>query len=595
MKRTLLLLGNVFVGAGFIFAQQTPVSQSPLNKNVVLEELTGINCQYCPDGHLRAQNLANANPGRVILVNVHAGGYANPGAGQPDFRTTDGTALDGFFDPSGYPAGAVQRTPFGTETVLATGRGNWNGMATSTLAQASPVNVAMNAQIDAATRQLTLTVEMFYTTPQAAGTTHYLNIGMLQNNVEGPQVGASLNPNAILPNGKYNHQHVFRGFINAGGTWGESIDASQTGVITKTVTMTLPTAMAGVDLNLGELEFFAFVHEGHNQYNNSKIITGAQVDPTFTNVPGATVTAQSIVNEMNICAGEQVTPVIKVKNTGNTVTAISFSASINGGTAQTFDWTGNIPFYGTQEITLPAMTFTPQATNNVVVTVTSVNGGAGAIGSIASSTKAIQVGATSPTTNLVVKVTTDRYGSETSWKIKDANGAVVAQGGPYTDAAASGSYPQPDVNVTVPNGCYDLEVNDAYGDGFDSGYGNGKVELVAFSTVVSDISNFPSGSSMMDAFQVNEVAGLEEAENVLALNVYPNPASDVINVEYNAVAGNYTVSLLDLQGRVIFSSDANNVAGTQTTAVPVSNIASGSYIVKVSGNGISKVQNVVIK
>jgi hypothetical protein len=595
MKRTLLLLGNVFVGAGFIFAQQTPVSQSPLNKNVVLEELTGVNCQFCPDGHLRAQNLANANPGRVILVNVHAGGYATPGAGQPDFRTTDGTALDGFFDPTGYPAGTVQRTPFGTETVLATGRGNWNGMATTALAQASPVNVAMNATIDAASRVLTLTVEMFYTTPQAAGTTHYLNIGMVQNNVEGPQVGASLNPNAILPNGKYNHQHVFRGFINAGGTWGESIDASQTGVITKTVTMTLPAAMAGVDLNLGELEFFAFVHEGHNAYNNSKIITGAQIDPSFTNVPGATVNAQSIINEMNVCAGEQVTPVIKVKNTGNTVTAISFSASINGGTAQTFDWTGSIPFYGTQEITLPAMTFTPQATNNVVVTVTSVNGGAGSVGTVATSTKAIQVGSIAPSTNLILKVTTDRYGSETTWKIRNASGSVIAAGGPYTDGAASGSFPQPDVNIFAPNGCYDLEVNDSYGDGFDSGYGNGKIELIAFSTVVSDVSTFTSGSMVVDAFQVNEVAGLDEAENALSLNVYPNPASDVINVEFTAVNGEYTVSLLDLQGRVIYTSAPNNAAGTQTTAVPVSNVASGSYIVKVTGNGVSNVQNVVIK
>jgi hypothetical protein len=55
MKKTLLILGNVILGAGFSFAQQTPVSQSPLNKNVVLEELTGINCGYCPDGHKRSR------------------------------------------------------------------------------------------------------------------------------------------------------------------------------------------------------------------------------------------------------------------------------------------------------------------------------------------------------------------------------------------------------------------------------------------------------------------------------------------------------------------------------------------------------------
>jgi hypothetical protein len=596
MKRTLLILGNVILGAGFSFAQQTPVSQTPQNKNVVLEELTGINCQYCPDGHLRAKQIADANPGRVVLVNIHAGGYATPGAGQPDLRTTAGTALDAFFDPTGYPAGAVQRTAFGTETVLATGRGNWTSQVTARLAEASPVNLAMNATIDAATRELTLNVEMFYTSPFAAGTNHYLNIGYVQNNYEGPQTaGATYNPNAVLPNGNYLHQHMFRGFLNAGGTWGEAIDASQTGVITRTVTFTLPASISAVDLNLGELQFFAFLHEGQNTYTNSKIISAAEVTPTFTNVPGSTVSAQSIVNEMNVCVGEQVTPVIKVKNTGNTVTAISFSASINGGTPQTFDWTGSIPFYGTQEITLPAMSFTPLATNSVVVTVTSVNGGAGAIGSIASSTKTISVGAISGTNDVTVKITTDQWGSETTWQIKNAAGTVLSSGGPYIDAAAAGTFPQANVNVSLPNGCYDLVVNDSYGDGFDSGYGNGKIEVVSGTISVSDVSNFPTGSSALDAFQTNAVAGLEDIENAIAMNVYPNPASDVVNVEFTGNNGNYSVSLLDLQGRVIYSTVSNNVVGNQTITVPVSEVAGGSYIVKVSGNGVSKVQNVVIK
>lgn len=597
MKRTLLILGNVILGAGFSFAQQTPVSQTPQNKNVVLEELTGINCQFCPDGHVRAKQIADANPGRVVLVNIHAGGFAGPGAGQPDLRTPAGTALDVFFAPTGYPAGAVQRTPFGTETVIATGRGNWVGQVNSRLAESSPVNVAMNATIDAATRVVTLNVEMFYTTPQAAGTNHYLNIGYVQNNFEGPQSGAQAwNPTAIQANGNYLHQHIFRGFLNAGGTWGEAIDASQTGVITRTVTYTLPATINATEVNIGELQFFAFLHEGQNTYTNSRVLTAAEVTPTFTNVPGATVSAQSIVNEMNVCAGEQVTPVIKVKNIGNDVTSISFSTSINGGTPTTYDWSGPaIPFYGTKEITLPAMSFTAVASNSVVATVTSVNGGTGAIGSIASSSKTIFVGSVSPTNNVIVKVTCDRYGSETSWQIKDAAGAVVSSGGPYTDAAANGTYPQPDVNVTLPNGCYDLVVNDAYGDGFDSGFGNGKIEVVSTATVVSDVSNFPSGPSLSDAFQTNAVAGLEEVESTIAMNVYPNPASDEVNVEFSGNNGNYSVSLLDLQGRVIYTTVSNNVVGNQTITVPVSAVASGSYIVKVSGNGVSKVQNVVIK
>ena len=79
------------------------------------------------------------------------------------------------------------------------------------------------------------------------------------------------------------------------------------------------------------------------------------------------------------------------------------------------------------------------------------------------------------------------------------------------------------------------------------------------------------------------------------MSVYPNPASEEVNVEFTGNNGNYSVSLLDLQGRVIYTTVSNNVVGNQTITVPVSEVASGSYIVKVSGNGVSKVQNVVIK
>ena len=597
MKKSLLLLGNLVLGAGFTFAQQTPVSQSPLNKNVVLEELTGIHCGYCPDGHERANTLAADNPGRVVLVNVHAGGYATPGTGEPDLRTTDGTALDAFFAPTGYPAGALQRTPFGTETILATSRANWTSMAAARLAEASPVNMAMDATVDASTRQLTLNVEMYYTSPFATGTNHYLNIGYVQNNFEGPQTNyGNYNPTAILPNGNYLHQHVFRGYLNVNGTWGEAIDASQTGVITRTVTFTIPQTINGVDVNIGQLEFFAFLHSGHNTYSNSSIITAAEVAPTYLNVPNATASLQSILNTFNVCPGEQITPRVKVTNNGAAITSLAFSTAINGGTPTVYNWTGNIPAFGSAEIDLPAMSFTAQGTNSVVATLTSVNGGAGTLGTTVSQTKAINMSTNSVSTQVVVKVTCDRYGSETSWAIKNSAGTTVASGGPYTDAAANGTYPQPDVNVTLANNeCYHVFVNDAYGDGFDSGYGNGNFEITGAGISFLSVGTFASGKVVEKAMTVTEVAGIAELADQISMNVFPNPASGNVSV---AVTGNnqdFTISILDLQGRAVSTSTLNNVDGEQTIQIPVNNIASGSYIVKVSSNGMTSVKNIVIK
>lgn len=601
MKKSLLLLGNV-VAAGLSFAQQTPVSQTPLNKNVVLEELTGINCQYCPDGHKRAKQLADANPGRVVLVNVHAGGYATPGAGQPDLRTTDGTALDNFFDPEGYPAGALQRTPSGTETFLATGRGNWAGMANTVLGQASPVNVAMDAQIDAVTRQLTLHVEIFYTTPQAAGTNHYLNVGIVQNNYEGPQTaGSTWNPDAVLPNGNYLHQHMFRGFINAGGTWGETIDASSTGVITKTITYTLPASLNNIDMNIGDLQFFAILHEGHNTYNNSKVITAAEVTPTYVNVPAATASVQSIVNNFNIgCATTgAISPIVKVKNAGSAITNLTFSTAVNGGTASTYDWTGNIPAFGSADITIPTVNFTPGTTNNVVVTLTSVNNGSGTVGATASANKNIIKAATATGTVITLEVLTDNYPGETTWQMLNSSGTAVANGGPYAgngqNAGGADALKTKSHDITLPaSDCYSIKLMDEYGDGFT--YGNNPGGGFGFrikqgtTTLYSKIqAPYDFGVATTIDGVLNFVLGINENEEVLTVfNIYPNPAQNSATLEI-ATSNESKVSykIVNALGQEVLADNLGSVNGQKTVSVNTSSLKSGIYFVKFDINGVS--------
>lgn len=590
MKKSVLFAAGLFTFVS-LSAQNLPVSTSSANKNVVLEELTGVNCQYCPDGHLRAQNLKSANPGRVVLVNIHAGSFA---PSNPNLKTTNGDALDVFFDPTGYPAGSLQRTPHSSDmSRIATGRGNWAGQASTALAQVSPVNVALDASIDAATRVVTVTVEMYYTSPFTAGTDHYLNVGILQNNWEGPQVGSALNPDAVLPNGNYLHQHMFRGFINNDGTWGDVVDASSTGVITRTFTYTLPTALNAIPLEIGELEFFAIVHNGQNTVTTSQVFTGAETAPTYTNVPGATGSLNSIVNSFNVCEGDQITPIVKVVNTGEEITALAFSSSINGGTPVIYNWTGSIGVFGDAEITLPAMSFVTDGSDNLVVTITSVNGGSGSLGSVTSQTKAIAIASTSPTNAVTVKVTTDQYGSETTWKIFNSGGTVVAQGGPYADLGAAGTTVQPDVNVTLANDCYSVVVYDTYGDGFDGSFGNGDFKIVSGTTTVASVATFTTSNSE-DAMRVNGIAGINE-EGTISMTVFPNPATDNVSVTFEAKDADYTVSLVDLQGRVISTSTHTSLSGTQTITLPVAEVAAGNYMIKVASATSTSLQNVVIK
>lgn len=91
---------------------QTIVSTNPENAKVILEEFTGIYCTYCPEGHAIAEAIQDQNPDDVFIINIHAGSFAAPLPGDPDFRTPWGTALVQQSELIGYPAGTVNRLFF---------------------------------------------------------------------------------------------------------------------------------------------------------------------------------------------------------------------------------------------------------------------------------------------------------------------------------------------------------------------------------------------------------------------------------------------------------------------------------------------------
>ncbi len=88
-------------------------------------------------------------------------------------------------------------------------------------------------------------------------------------------------------------------------------------------------------------------------------------------------------------------------------------------------------------------------------------------------------------------------------------------------------------------------------------------------------------------------AGLTEASTI-NMEVYPNPASEAVNVKFDGKGGSYQVSLIDLTGRTVASSqvDAN---GVTSVAIPVKGLKAGSYLVSVANETGSFTQQVVVK
>ena len=86
-----------------------------------------------------------------------------------------------------------------------------------------------------------------------------------------------------------------------------------------------------------------------------------------------------------------------------------------------------------------------------------------------------------------------------------------------------------------------------------------------------------------------------EALTETSFNVYPNPASDLVNISFEGENTDYSISLMDIQGRVISSREIANASGEQVVSFSTENVAKGSYIVTVTSNGATTTKNVVIK
>jgi hypothetical protein len=572
---------------------QVNVSTAPENRNAVVEEWTGIYCQFCPTGHIAVQSAITNNPGDVVGINIHEGGYASPQAGAPDFRTPDGDVMAAPFNITGYPSSTLNRRSIGGSQTYHPAGTNDADKVPAIIADLSEVNMHISATVDIMTRVLDVNVEYYYTS-DAPNATNYLYAGTLQNNVEGPQTGgATYNPGAILPNGNYNHMHMFRGYLSA--VWGDAISSTTMGA-TQIVSyqQTLPMDINGVALDIANLEIFAFINDGNQSAGD--ILTGVAIYPTLT---GFTATDEVIFSsasapdlaDCDLSGSQTMSPTTTIQNWGsNAMTSATITYDVNGGTPIVMNWTGNIAPGATQIVTLDPISFVPSVgSNDLNVTVSNPNGVADNTSDNSGSTTFIaSASASSETLVVTVELTTDRYASETTWTIKDGVGSTIASGGPWADLAANGTTVQAPVNATiVVNDCYTFEILDSYGDGIDGGYGVG-----SFNVKDGNGNSLVAGGNFLSSdaglFNANGDASINEVifEEV---SIFPNPASEVLNVNFSTEANDFVVSILDLQGRVLASQ-----AGSKNVTFPVADLASGSYLVTISTENSVHTENVVI-
>ncbi len=581
MKKIVLSLLGLF--SAFAVSAQTPqfVSTEPANKNVIIEEYTGINCGYCPDGHKRVREYEAANPGRVFGINIHAGSYA-----ANTYTTQWGNALMNQAQVTGFPSGSINREYFTYYdnyyqqeiTSMALGRDMFVSCGNQILAQTSFVNVAAQASIDATTRVMTVNVEAYYTA-DAETASNKLNVVLLQDSIIGPQSGASGNPSQVTADGQYIHMSMLRDMIT--GQWGDDITAPEGStvipagtLIQRTYTYNIPGSISNELVKLGHLRLIVFVAK-----DTKEIYTGSECIPTVTNLPELAAMSTTMSAQGQNGCNDLVSLALKVYNTGATAITsmqIAYGSAVSG--EQTFDWTGNITTDQEVFVELPSVAVNVGQNTHVFAKLVSINGTP-----IEDEQKHATINKDAPKEGngeqLKIIIKTDQYAYECSWKLSDGNGNVLAE---------EDYYPQQVVvrdTVIVPlteTGCYVFEIFDSYGDGGTTYKIYDGWELRLVNGTASSYDDYKA----ID-IKILSLVGLEEAEGaILQTLAYPNPVNDMLNLEISMLESTHAnISVVDMLGREVISlGEVSLATGNNKFEINTSNLSNGAYFVKIISN-----------
>lgn len=200
-----------------------PTPTDTVVRKVLLEDYTGHMCPNCPAAAVIAHQLMELYPGKITLVTVHAGYFAELASPNfmTDFRCPTGDDLNTFFgvDLIGNPNGTINRKEFSGSRVV--GPDDWASKVAEllTLTPDADINLSETFNSGTSTIDLTAKVDFFSEFSNPVMISAYLtedSIVDYQKNND-PVVGTT--PDIA----DYVHMHVLRGSMN--GTWGDTLAA----------------------------------------------------------------------------------------------------------------------------------------------------------------------------------------------------------------------------------------------------------------------------------------------------------------------------------------------------------------------------------
>jgi hypothetical protein len=589
-KFTLMMV--VMLACLFRVNAQEPqfVSTEVQKRNVLIEELTGRLCGYCPGGQATVNQIIAKNPERIFSVNLHAPSNLSP-TNYPNLNTTKGATLFNAFIDGGIPAVVVNRMEDEKGTLIKTYPNYCASYVDTQLNQTSEVNMAGQVVVNPVTRIATITVEAYYTS-DSKSSTNYLTIMMVQDSIFGSQSGANSNPAQII-NGEYCHMHTFRDVVTE--TWGDAIaPTTATTLLTKQYVYNIPEVIGspnGVEVDIDNVHFIAFITEKKNGSATEPILNVCELDKIEGTDEAIYPFIKNFAQENLItCTNEKKFTANVVNGGTEVITSLKFEVSVNNGATTTHEWTGEIPVYGNVDIDLFAEV--PFGGELVSAKIVEANGTpftfeASVMGKCEEWIQ-VELGDTQATEEFKLELAQDRFGNQTTWHVYGHNDEVLASGGPYEMLSQSGIKVHEEYFTVKAGECMMFVIEDNVGNGITSNnFGKGYYKLYDSkgNVLIDSDGNFGHGE-----YHVIFVHGAMSVEDVeeSSYNVFPNPVKDILTVSGEDMK---QVTIYNALGQMVKSINCND----DTVQINVNDLQNGMYIVNViNHNGVMTTSKVSV-
>ncbi|RFC54133.1 LamG-like jellyroll fold domain-containing protein [Brumimicrobium aurantiacum] len=262
-------------------------------------------------------------------------------------------------------------------------------------------------------------------------------------------------------------------------------------------------------------------------------------------------------------------PVVTIQNSGsNTITSMTIEYSINGGTPESFDWTGSIDFLDEEEVVLPAtVSFWSAAnqnsSNRFTAEIVSVNGASDEYAHNNAYTSTFDVtDIVEP--EFVLEVKTNSAASQNNYRIEDADGNIIME---RTSLSNNTTYTDT-LGLTI--GCYRYIIEDSGENGIDfwaNNEGTGYMRFTDLNGGIIKPMEGDFGTSYIYEFSVTEdLSTANQTKYTPSINISPIPSNNQIKIEMKGIEdGTYTI--YNVQGKEIKNGSVQDLISNPTISI----------------------------